>query len=234
MASRPNALLERFYTALISGDRAAAAEVLADCRGPKATAEALASHLIWPTLEQLQKAHRHDQLSELSYHFATRLMRSITDRLQPQYKQKKRRNQNLLLVCGEEESEELAGQLTADLLEADGWTVFFAGGGVANDELVAAVGNLAIDRLVVFGAVPATVPRTRQLIDRLHDMGLNEQVQVTVGGGVFARADGLGEEIGADLWADHPTHVVEVIDDEPQQRMTSNQRTVGRKRRKAA
>lgn len=234
MASRPNALLERFYTALISGDRVAATEVLEECESGKATAEALANHLIWPTLDHLQKAHKNDQLSELSYHFATRLMRSVTDRLQTGYAQKARRNQNLLLICGEEESEELAGQLTADLLEADGWTVFFAGGGVANDEIIAAVGTLAIDRLVVFGAVPSTVPRTRQLIDRLHDMGLNEQVQVTVGGGVFARAEGLGEEIGADLWADHPTHVVEVLNEEPETRMTPDQRTVGRKRRKAA
>ena len=234
MASRPNALLERFYTALISGDRAAAGEVLADCQSGKATAEALANHLIWPTLDQVQKAHRNDQLSEMSYHFATRLMRSITDRLQPEYTQKARRGKNLLLISGEEESEELAGQLTADLLEADGWTVYFAGGGVANDEIIAAVGDLSIDRLVVFGAVPATVPRTRQLIDRLHGMGLNERVQVTVGGGVFQRADGLAEEIGADLWADHPTHIVEVLDEEPEQRMTPDQRTVGRKRRKAA
>lgn len=233
MATRQNAITERFYTALISGDRAAAREIMGDIFAQDPSPEKVVEHLIWPVLDTIQKDYRKDQLTNLAYHYATRMLRSITDQLQIRYEQKARNGEKVMLVCGAEESEELAGQLAADLLEAAGYTVFFTGGGIANDEIVAQLNDLQPQRLVVFGAIPATVPQTRQLIDRMHDIGACEQTQVIVGGGVFNRAEGLAEEIGADLWALDPLELVEVMDDEPQRRMTPDQRTVGRRRKPA-
>ena len=163
-----------------------------------------------------------------------RLLRGLVDQMQMRLQQKQRRGETVLIACGEEESEELAAQMAADLLEADGYTVFFAGGGIANDELVEQLGTISADKLVMFGAIPATVPQTRLLIDRLHEIGVCPDVQIIVGGGVFNRADGLAEEIGADLWAKSPAELVQVMGDMPERRMTEDQRTVGRKRRTAA
>jgi methanogenic corrinoid protein MtbC1 len=231
MASQRNALLERFYTAMISGDRVTAREVMDELFEADAPAEKIASHLIWPTLHSIQTARRADQLSDLSYHYATRLLRGLTDQLQLRYRQAERRGEVALVISGPEESEELAGQLAADLLEADGYTVHYAGGGVANDEVVSQIGELAVDKLVVFGSVPSTVPETRLLIDHLHEIGSCPHLQIVVGGGVFNRAPGLAEEIGADLWASDPIELVEVMDELPERRMTADQRTVGRKRK---
>jgi MerR family transcriptional regulator, light-induced transcriptional regulator len=36
-----------------------------------------------------------------------------------------------------------------------------------------------------------------------------------VGGGVFNRADGLAEEMGADLWAYSPADVVDLLTNDP-------------------
>ena len=145
--------------------------------------------------------------------------------------QNERNGRLALVACGDEDTEELAAQITADLLEADGYTVVYAGGGIANDELVSQINNLSVDHLVIYGAVAQTVPQTRLLIDRLQEIGANSKVQVVVGGGIFNRADGLAEEIGADLWAKTPDEIVEVINEFPDRKMTSDQRTVGRKRR---
>ena len=57
--------------------------------------------------------------------------------------------------------------MTCDLLEADGYDVYYTGGGVANDEIVNEIGEMNTDILVIFGAVANTVPPTRLLIDRL-------------------------------------------------------------------
>lgn len=231
MSSSRNVLLEKFFTAMISGDRHGAREVMDELFAAEAPAERIASHLIWPTVQQLTTMRRGDQLSELSYHYATRLLRSITDQLQLRYEQAPRRDTKVLVTSGEEEAEELAGQLAADLLEADGYTVYYCGGGVANDELVEQLGHLDADKLVVFGSVAATVPQTRQLIDRLHEIGACPKLQIIVGGGVFNRAEGLAEEIGADLWASDPIELVATIAENTQRRMSDDQRTVGRKRR---
>jgi len=231
MPSRSNAILERFYTCLISGDRAGAREIMDEVFTADCPATTIASNLIWPTLDTLQTMRRNDQITKLAYNYATRLMRSITDQLQLRYEQRDSRETSCLVVCGAEESEELAGQLASDLLEADGYEVYFTGGGISNDEIVQQLGERKLDKLIIFGAIPATVPATRQLIDYLHDIGSCPNLQIIVGGGVFNRADGLAEEIGADLWAKEPSEIVAVMAENPTRRMTADQRTVGRKRR---
>jgi methanogenic corrinoid protein MtbC1 len=224
-------LLERFFTALISGDRTASREIVDQLLEADCPAEKIISRLFWPTLEQIQKLHRGDQLSDLAHHYSTRLLRALVDQMQPRLEQSDRLNKKVLLICGPEEPEELAAQMAADLLEAGGYDLYFLGGGVANDELVAAIGDLNADILCVFGASASTVPFTRLLIDRLHEIAVCPHLQIVVGGGVFNRADGLAEEIGADLWAKDPEQLVHTMLKNPRQRMEAQQRTVGRKRR---
>jgi methanogenic corrinoid protein MtbC1 len=231
MASRRNVLQERFFNSLISGDRVTARAVIDDAFKADASPTKILSHLFWPTLEQFQNLHRNDQLTPLAYNFATRLLRQLVDQMQPRLEQAPRRGTTVLIVSGAEQSEELAAQMSADLLEAQGYTVFYAGGGIANDEIVEQLTELKADKLVIFGAVPSTVPATRVLIDRMHEIGANAHVQVIVGGGVFNRAEGLAEEIGADLWANDPSELVKQMQAQPERRMAPDQRTVGRKRR---
>ncbi len=231
MAGKRNVLLERFFNALISGNRAETRDIVDQAIQADVPAEKIISNLFWPTLEHIQSLYRSDQLSDLSHNFATRLLRSLADQMQLRLEQAPRNNRTVLLICGPDEPEELAAQLASDLLEAAGYDVYFGGGGIANDEVVAQIGELNADILVVFGAMPATVPFTRLLIDRLHELGVCPKLQIAVGGGVFNRADGLAEEIGADLWANTPWELVEQIITQPDRRMAEDQRTVGRKRR---
>jgi len=237
MASQRDVLLERFFNSLIGGDRATARAIVDEAIEADCPAERILSHLCWPVLEQLNTLHRNDQLSDLAYHYATRLMRQIVDQMQMRLQRVDPedivQDVTVLVATGDEIAEELAGQMAADLLEAAGYRVYFCGGGVANDEIVEQLAAIDADKLVVFGAVPQTVPETRLLIDRLHDIGACPKLQITVGGGVFNRADGLAEEIGADLWAKTPGEVVETLNENPEHRMPADQRTVGRRRRPA-
>ena len=224
-------ILQRFFNALIGGDRQSTRAIIDELLDADCPADGILHRLFWPTLEYIQKLHRHDQMSDAAHHFATRLLRSWVDQMQLRLEQKPRRDRSTLVVCGPEESEEIGGQIVADALEADGCDVYFIGGGVANDEIVQQLAEIRADVLVVFGVVPSTVPFTRVLIDRLRDIGACPDLQVVVGGGVVYRAEGLAEEIGADLWAKSPEEIVKVIADHPDRRMTPNQRTVGRKHR---
>jgi len=228
---RREAILERFFTGLISGNRPATRAIVDELLQADCPAEKIMNQLFWPTLEHIQALYRNDQLSDLAHHYATRLLRSLADQMQLRLEQADRNNKKVLVICGPEESEELGSHMTADMLEAAGFDVYFAGGGIANDELVEQIGQINADILVVFGVIPSTVPFTRLLIDRMHEIGVCPDVQIAVGGGVFNRAEGLAEEIGADLWAQSPAELVEMVLSEPSKRMDSKQRTVGRKRR---
>jgi methanogenic corrinoid protein MtbC1 len=224
-------LMERFFNTLIGGNRPAARQIVDQVLEADTSAERVIVRLFWPTLEHIQKLHRADQLSDIAHHYAVRTLRSLADQMQLRLEQSERQDRKVLLICGPNEPEELAAQMGADMLEAKGFDVYFAGGGIANDEIVAQVGELNADVLCVFGASASIVPFTRQLIDRLHETGVCPKLQIAVGGGVFNRAEGLAEEIGADVWALDPEELVQAMIGQPGKRMAQDQRTVGRKRR---
>jgi hypothetical protein len=56
-------------------------------------------------------------------------------------------------------------------------------------------------------------------------------MQVMCCGGIYKRAEGLAEEIGADLFAPDAAQAVQVANEHPTRKATVDQQTVGRMRR---
>lgn len=224
-------IIERLFSALISGDRAGARSIVQETVDADVPAEELSHSIFWPVMEMIDRLFRADQLTTLAHHYATRLLRTIVDQAQARYAHKARRNRKICMFCGPSEQDELAAQLVADLAEADGFEVFFAGGGVANDEILAEVGEQKPDILLMFSSAPPDAPHIRQLIDTIREIDSRPNMQIVVGGGVFNRAEGLAEEIGADLWARSPSELLEKLTSEQTRRAAPEQRTVGRNRR---
>lgn len=224
-------MIERLFQALTSGDRPAAREIVREAEQEGATPEELSLHVFWPTLELVTKLYRADQLTTLAHHYATRLLRALTDQAQAKYTQKPRRNRSICLFSGPSETEELGGQLVADLAEADGYEVHYAGGGIAADEILAEVAERGADILLMFASSPQDAPGIRHIIDTIREIDACPNLQIVVGGGVFNRAEGLAEEIGADLWASDPEELLDILVTHKDRRATPDQRTVGRNRR---
>jgi methanogenic corrinoid protein MtbC1 len=224
-------VVERLFERLIAGDRGAARAIVQESLDEGVSAEELSHTVYWPVLEMVNSLYRADQLSRLAHHYATRLLRSLVDQAQAAYEQKPSRDRTILMFSGSSEADELAGQLVADLIEAEGYEVWFGGGGVASDEVLAEVGARTPDVLLMFASAPGDAPHIRKLIDTIRTIGAHPQLQIVVGGGVFNRAEGLAEEIGADLWATDPAELLDRLAREPDRRATPDQRTVGRHRR---
>ena len=224
-------IIERLFQSLITGDRITARLIVKETRGKGISPEDLAHEIFWPVLETINKLFRADQLSMLAHHYAVRLFRSLLDQTQVQDTQQKRRGEKILMFCGASEADELSGMMVADLIEAAGYEVFFGGGGIASDEILAEAGEHRPDRLLMFASGPSDAPNIRVMIDHIREVGACPNMQIVVGGGVFNRADGLAEEIGADLWATNPRELLTRLEEEKHRRASSEQRTVGRNRR---
>ncbi len=223
-------LTERLFQTIVSGDRPGARDVAAEATRDGLTPEELSFRLYWPSLEMVNQLFRADQITTLAHHYATRLLRTLVDQAQANYAQKSRRNKRVCLFSGPSETEELAGQIVADLAEADGYEVLFAGGGVAVDEILAEVAERGADILLLFASSPQDAPGIRQLIDTVRSVNACPDMQIVVGGGVFNRAEGLAEEIGADLWARDPEELLRKLVTDQTRRATAEQRTVGKMR----
>lgn len=227
-------IVERLFEALINGDRELSRAIVDETTRQGVTAEQLVTDIYWPTYEMISRLFRADQLSTLGHHLGTRLLRTMCDQAALAFDMKPSIGRTVFAVCGPNDADELAAQMAVDLLEREGFNVTYAGGGIANDEVLAYLQNNQPEVLLMFASAPSDLPAARELIDTVQEIGACGGLQIVVGGGVFNRAEGLAEEIGADLWASNPLELAQCMLAEPERRAAEDQRTVGRKRRPAA
>ena len=208
-------LEQSLFQSLVSGDRQESRRLVQQTLELGIDAESLSRDVYWSVLDNLNTLYRNDQVTALSFQYATRLLRSLVDQAQASYRQAESRGRRICMFCGETESDDLAGQLVADLAEADGYEMFFGGGGIANDEILEEVNNRRPDILLLFSSGPRDAPNIRQLIDTIRGVNACPDMQIVVGGGIFNRAPGLAEEIGADLWATSPRELLTSLEEMP-------------------
>ncbi len=225
-------LQNAYLEPLLVGDRSMCRKIVQDAMNAGLSAYDLLTELVWPTMELVQALYKEDRIPLASLNLATRLNRVITDTLAAHLpRDGAASGKKVLIFCGDDEPEELGGQICADLFESSGWDVRFGGGGVPNDEILRLVGEYRPQLLVMFATLPSHVPAVRKLIDYLREINANPTMQVMCCGGIYKRAEGLAEEIGADLYAPDAAAAVQLANDKPQQRATVDQQTVGRTRR---
>ncbi|MDX2132863.1 MAG: cobalamin-dependent protein [Planctomycetota bacterium] len=204
-------LQARFLEALVGGDRPAARDVVAELAARGANASQVISELFWPAHETIEKLYKGDQMTSLAYHLSTRLLRMLVDQTGAALNRASPRGETIFCACGPSQGEELAAQMACDLLEADGFDVTFAGGGVPGDEILCRVQETQPNYLVMFASAASDLPEIRRIIDTLREIGACRKTKMVVGGGVFNRADGLAEEIGIDLWCYSPADLVDLL-----------------------
>ena len=191
-----NSLSQQYLEPLLTGDREICRLVIDQALSKGVSEYELLTKLIWPTMELIQTLYREDRISQSTLNLATRLNRTITDQLAAKLPRSASNGRKVLIFCGNDEPEELGGQLCSDLFESAGWNVRFCGGGVPNDEILKLIGEHRPDLLVMYGTLPSGVPNVRKLIDYLREVNSCPEMQIMCCGGIYKRAEGLAEEIG--------------------------------------
>ncbi len=209
----PEPFLIRFMQPLLAGRRAECFELVNAALGAGKSAKALICEAVWPAMSQVDRLYRDDRINTAIEHMACRINRTIADQLQAHLAISPPNGKRTLIACADGPQDELGAQMVGDLFQADGWEVYFLGGGVPDDEILSMVGRLRPEVLLIFGAEPEAVPNTRALIERIRDIGVCPTMNVLVTGGIFNRADGLWLEIGADAFCEPLNGVLEMANE---------------------
>ena len=207
----PDMIIDRLLPKLIEGNREDVRAIVARAMAGGISSETMAECVAWPIHETLHKLSRKDQIEQVAFNYATRALRNVVDHLQLGYHRQQRNGQRVMLFCGPNENEDLGGQLAADLLEAAGFEVTFGGGGVSHDEILGEVHQRRPDFLVLFASAASDAPSIRAILDAVKGVNALPDMEIVVGGGVFNRADGLAEAIGASRIAKSPAHLVSTL-----------------------
>ncbi|MBS3734730.1 MAG: cobalamin-dependent protein [Phycisphaerae bacterium] len=206
---------KEYVSHLFAGRRINARDLVLKAQDQGKPAAKLLKKIIWPAMEQIDKLYREDHISLLVKQMSERINRTVADQLQRFLAREPKTGQRMVITCGAGEISELGAQVMADLFEAQGWTVWFLGADVPSDEILQFIGKVDPDILCIYGVQPSGVAEVRKLIDMIRGVGVCEQMQVLVSGGVFNRAEGLDEEVKADLFAADIEEALETVRDHP-------------------
>lgn len=219
------AILERYLRALLTGDRNQCRTVIEETLQSGMTAHQVYMDIIWPMMVEIDKLYRDDKIDSAQEAFASRINRSIVNQLQNKLPRRPDKSKKVAIVTEASEQGELGGQMINDLFESDGWNTRFLGGTVNNDDIMSFVHSYSPDVLLLYGFNGNDAPAIRQLIDTIRGVNAFPDMQIMLSGGIFSRADGLWEEIGADLYAETASEAV-MMAQLPQDRIPQPERLI--------
>lgn len=229
--------LAEYLDAVLKGNRRAARSVVENIMHRGVPANTVYMDLIWNIMVEIDKLYRNGKISPAQEHLATRINRTIVDQLQNKLPRRQGEQKKITICCTDDELQELGAQITSDLFESEGWEVKFLGGGLANDDILKFVHNYKPDILLIYGAHPKQGPAIRELIDTIRGINAFPDMRIMVSGGLFNRAEGLWQEIGADLFAADAQQAVQQAQtdsrSDPEKRMI-NKRKMKNTRRQSA
>ena len=227
---KPN-LLERYLAELLNGDRTCCRAVIEETLQSGVPANSVYTDVIWPIMVEIDNLYHQEKIDSAQEAFATRINRTIVDQLQNKLPQKPRKSKRIVVCSHLTEQAELGAQMVADLFESDGWEVRLLGASVNHDDILAFVNSYYPDILLFYGITAKAAPQLRKLIDKIKTINAWPDLKIMLTGGLFNRADGLWEEIGADMFAPTAADSVRVASDG---NFSSPQRTINRRKKRPA
>jgi len=224
-------ILARYLKPLLSGDRKACRCVIEEALQSGIPANSVYINIIWPIMVEIEKLLRQDKITPVQEHLATRVNRTIVDQLQNKLPRRPWKNKKMAVCCAQDELQELGAQMMTDLFESNGWEVKFLGGGLTNDDILAFINEYSPSILLIYGTAPKQAPDVRRLIDTIKSVNAWPDMRIMVSGGLFNRAEGLWQEMEADLYAATAVDALQAAsNDSPS--APREQRTINRRKKR--
>lgn len=223
-------VLERYLSKLLKGDRAGCRDIIEETLKSGMPANSVYMDVIWPIMIEVDRLYRHDIIDSAQEAFATRINRTIVDQLQNKLPRRAERAQKIVVCSTSSEQGELGAQMITDLFESDGWEARFLGSSVNNDDILSFMQNYRPDILMLYGVTAKETPGVRNLIDKIRAVNACPDMKIMLAGGIFNRAEGLWEEVGADMYASTAVEAVKMAATDESER-PKPKRTIKRRKK---
>lgn len=173
--------------------------------------EALYLGLIQPVMYEIGRLWEQDKISTAEEHMATSMVGRILAGLYARLPVSPANRGKAVVTSAPNEFHELGARMLADMLEADGWDIFFLGANTPAEELIKLVKKADPRFLAISVTMPFNMERVAAMISGIkNDPGLNH-IKILVGGPAFNPDPTLWRRLGADAWAEDPPSAIRQV-----------------------
>jgi MerR family transcriptional regulator, light-induced transcriptional regulator len=157
----------------------------------------LLEHVIYPVQQEIGRLWQENRVTVVQEHYCTAATDTLIARLRHSFRGMVR-SVSALLVCAEGEQHCLGLKMFANILEADGWRVTYAGSNCPATDVLKQVRTTSPDLLAISVATSLALSSARQLISEVRSMPLAVFPRILVGGRAFGSQSDLWKRVQAD------------------------------------
>ncbi len=205
LANVANAYLQ----ALLSVDRDEARKLVRAAMQHGTRVQDIYRYVFEPVQREVGRLWQMNHISVAQEHFCTASTEMLMGELRRDLEQSDRGPHFFLGTCVAGAQHSVGVRMLSELLESNGWKVYFTGANTPSTSLVDLISRFHIDVLGISAATAMDLPQVRRLIDAVRSSG-KTNTRILVGGRIFNEVKGLWKKVGADAWAKDAVSGVDV------------------------
>jgi len=197
------AIREAYLAALRAGDRRRAFAVVDVARRGGLDILGVYLDVLQPALREIGRLWQDNELTVAEEHLATAISQIVMARIYTDevVRSAESRNRKLVAACADTERHEVGLRMVCDVLERDGWDVFYLGAAVPAPSLAQLVRERQPDAVLLSASLAPHLPQVRKMIESVRDATPEATPYLLVGGRAFLDDPELARRVGADATA---------------------------------
>jgi len=193
-------LANSYLQALLSVDRDEARKLVRSAIQRGTRVQDVYRYVFEPVQREVGRLWQMNHISVAQEHFCTASTEMLMGELRRELEQSDRGPHFFLGTCVAGAQHSVGIRMLSELLESNGWKVYFTGANTPTASLVELIGKFQIDVLGISAATAMDLPQVRRLVEAVRSSG-KKKTRIMVGGRVFNEVKGLWKKVGADAWA---------------------------------
>ncbi len=192
---------ERYLDLLLAGNRDQAVQLILSEVDSGTPIPEIYLNVFQPTQREIGRLWEVNQITVAQEHFcsaATQLMMSM---LYPRFLGTGSNGPSMVATCVSGELHEIGIRMVSDFFEMAGWNTYYLGANTPPADIIQTLISRQSKVLAISATITYHIPRVIELINKVRDSALGEDLPILVGGRPFLISPGLWEQVGADGFA---------------------------------
>lgn len=165
--------------------------------------------IVQPALYDVGNLWESGKISVAEEHLATAIVGRVMADIYTKFPKVKKRAK-AVVTSSPNEYHELGGRIVADLLEMNGWDVYYLGANVPVEELIKLISKIKPKIVAISVTMPFNIEKAEEAIEKIRKIK-TLQPKIIVGGLAFNLSPEIYKKIGADFWAPDAKKAIEII-----------------------